>query len=154
MRNELRQAVVPADGVAAGREGPLWYRGLARDTEDDLRTTVDALLAHFGVRHIVIGHTTMPGAVVPRLGGKLLLIDVGLSAHFGATPACLVVEHGVPYVLHRGKLLRLPAGDPVGLMEYLRAAEALDPAPSPLAPLIANDGRLPLPTVARDDDRL
>jgi hypothetical protein len=148
---EIRRTDLSKDGLAASRGGPLWYRGLALEKEDDLRASVEVLLMRFGVRHIVIGHTTMPGAVVPRLGGKVLLIDVGLSRHFGARPACLVVQHGAAWALHRGRLLPLPTGEDDALLTYLRAAEALDPPPSPLTTLIANQGRLPLPDPARDD---
>ena len=36
--------------------------------------------------HVVVGHTTTPGAVVSRLDGKILLIDTGLSDHYGTAP--------------------------------------------------------------------
>jgi hypothetical protein len=150
MRAELRLRDVPKDGLASGRGGPLWYRGLAQDAEADLQPYVDQLLARYGVSHIVIGHTTTPGAVVPRLGGKILLIDVGLSAGYGTHPACLVVQNGTAFALHRGQLLRLPLGDEGSTVDYLRAAAALDPQPSSLDSLIAAGGRLPLPADAGD----
>jgi hypothetical protein len=86
----------------------------------------------------------MPGAVVPRLGGKVLLIDVGLSQYFGAHPAALIVRKGVGYALHRGRLLPLPLDETAAPLSYLRSAAALDPPPSPLEPLIDAGGRLPL----------
>ena len=108
------------------------------------RTTSDRVLANFGVSHIVVGHTTMPGAVVARLGGKVLLIDVGLSKGYGGRQACLVVERGTPMALHRGSLLKLPLdASSDAVVAYLRAAAALDPAPSPLLRLIEAGGRLP-----------
>jgi hypothetical protein len=109
-----------------------------------LRPYVDQLLAGHGVAHVVVGHTTAPGAVVPRFGGRVLLIDVGLSENYGAHPACLVVQGGAAHALHRGRLLPLPTDRGDGLVAYLRAASALDPEPSPLGPLIAAGGRLPL----------
>ena len=145
VRAEIGRAEVPKDGLSVGRNGPLWYRGLAEDADDDLRARVGRLLVDYGVSHIVVGHTTTPGAVVPRLGGRILLIDVGLSASYGTHPACLIVENGTAYALHRGRLLRLPLGDAAGTITYLRAAAALDPQPSSLDPLIANGGVLPLP---------
>lgn len=145
LRAEVRRPDVPKDGLAVGRTGPLWYRGLAQDAEADLAPRVDQLLALHGVSHIVIGHTTMPGTVVPRLGGKVLLIDVGLSARYGAHPACLIVEQGRAFTLHRGRRLLLPLGDEDATLDYLRTAATLDPHPSPIDPLIAAGGRLPLP---------
>jgi hypothetical protein len=146
VREEIAGHDMPADGLAAGREGPLWYRGLAQAPEEELLPHVQQVLGTHGVKHIVVGHTTTPGAVVPRFGGAVVLIDVGLSAHYGARQACLVVRRGSPLAMHRGRLLGLPlTGE--GLMAYLRAAASLDPAPSPLEPLLLAAGRLPL---ARD----
>lgn len=73
-----------------------------------------------------------------------------MSQYYGARPACLVVQKGTAFALHRGRLLRLPLGDGGGIAEYLRAAAALDPQPSSLAPLIAAGGRLPLPADAAE----
>jgi hypothetical protein len=143
VRAEILQDVLPADGLAAGADGPLWYRGLAQGDEEQLGPHVRQVLATHGVSHIVVGHTTTPGAVVPRFGGAVILIDVGLSDYYGARAACLVVQKSAPLAFHRGHLLPLPgSGD---LLTYLRAAAALDPSPSPLEPLISAGGRLPLP---------
>lgn len=122
-----------------------WYRGLAQGSEADLRAHVQSLLRTHKVNHIVVGHTTSPGAIVPRFGGSVLLIDVGLSQHYGARPACLVVERRALFALHRGRLLLLPPPRPDTLLAYLRTAASLDPAPSPLESLIEAEGRLPLP---------
>ena len=148
VRAEIHQSQVPKNGLAAGRDGPLWYRGLARDPEEGLRPHVDALLATHGVAHIVVGHTTTPGAVVPRLDGKILLIDAGLSDYYGEHPACLVLQGKAAFALHRGRLLPLPLGPGSNLLDYLRTAAALDPQPSPLDPLIQAGGRLPLASEA------
>ena len=133
----VRQALGPASapgGIADDSVGPLWYRGLATGDETGLMPHVDQALASFGVKHIVIGHTVTAGTVMPRFGGNVIMIDVGLSAVYGGPPACLVIEHGVAYTLHRGGKLELPLGaDP---LPYLHAAAALDPAPSRLQKLI------------------
>ena len=107
-------------------EGPLWYRGLVNAPDvGSIGTHVDATLEHHGARRIVVGHTPNLGTVFPRLGGKVLSIDVGLSSIYGGPPACLVIEDGVPYSLHRGVKLALP--EPGGLVDYLRRAAALEP---------------------------
>jgi hypothetical protein len=145
VRAEIAQPDLPLDGLAARADGPLWYRGLAQGSEDELLPHVQQVLATHGVKHIVVGHTTTPGAVVPRFGGAVVLIDVGLSAYYGARQACLVVRRGEAFALHRGHLLGLPLAGAGGVMAYLRAAADLDPEPSPLGPLLAAGGRLPLP---------
>jgi hypothetical protein len=146
IRAELSDPSRLADGVAMDGEGPLWYRGLALGDEDSLASHVDGLLAHHGVSRIVIGHTVTPGAILPRFGGKVLLIDVGLSEAYGSRQACLVLEKGFAFARHRGTRLEVPSG--LDLLGYLQAAAALDPAPSPLIPLIANNGRFPMPNMA------
>ncbi len=137
INNGVRQGLVlGADpGMAEDGEGPLWYRGLATSEEAPLAAHVDQVLANFGVQHIVIGHSVTAGTVMTRHQGKVIMIDVGLSAVYGGPPACLVIENGKPYTLHRGQKLELPeaGADP---LPYLKAAAALDPQPSRLQKLI------------------
>jgi hypothetical protein len=135
----VRQVLAPEapqteNDIADDPEGPLWYRGLATGDEAPLAAHVDRLLANYGVSHVVIGHTVTAGAVMTRHGGKVIMIDVGLSGVYGGPPACLVIEDGKPFALHRGQLLELPlSGDP---LPYFKAAAALDPQPSKLQKLI------------------
>ncbi len=137
INDSVRRALGPgADpAVAEDPEGPLWYRGLATSEEAPLAGHIDQVLANFGVRHVVIGHSVTAGTVMTRHDGKVIMIDVGLSAVYGGPPACLVIENGVPYTMHRGQKLELPLGgaDP---LPYLKAAAALDPQPSRLQKLI------------------
>lgn len=135
INDAVRQALAgdkepPHDNIAEDSLGPLWYRGLAQGDEAMLTPLVDSVLAHFGVKHIVIGHTVTPGTVLPRFDGKVIMIDVGLSAYYGATTAFLVIENGKAYTVHRGRQLELPMGGDV--LPYLKAASALDPAGSRL----------------------
>jgi hypothetical protein len=143
VRREMADERALSAGLAVDGEGPLWYRGLATDAEAALAAHVDAVLATLGVRRIVIGHTVTAGAVLPRFGGKVILIDVGLSAAYGGPPAALLIEDGRPFALHRGRKLALPVDGP--LLPYLEAAAALDPPPSPLTRL-ADDIRAGRPT--------
>jgi len=131
VRADLMKSPVEAvGGILVDPEGPLWYRGMAQAPESELATHVDAVLSAFGVQHVVIAHTPTPGVILPRLNGKIIMIDVGLSEVFGAGQACLEFEAGKPFAIHRGKTLELPSG--AGIMGYLREAEALDPPGSPL----------------------
>jgi len=138
IRAELRDFSKLENGAVKDREGPLWYRGLARDKENELQEHVDQLLAHHGARRIVVGHTVTNGTVMPRFGGKVLLIDAGLSHHYGARLACLGLENGLPYTLHRGRRLDHPGPSGLSLLDYLMNAAQLDPDPSPLQELIVS----------------
>ena len=129
VRAELLKS--PADvrtGIVVDPEGPLWYRGMAQSPESELAGHVDNVLASFHVQHVVIAHTPTPGIVMPRFGGKVILIDVGLSEAFGAGQACLEFEGGKPFAVHRGRVLEIPTS--TDLTDYLRAAEDLEPANS------------------------
>jgi hypothetical protein len=123
--------------VMAG-DGPLWYRGMSQDENAAPVAQVDQVLAAFGVKQIVVGHTPTPGAVIPRYGGKVLVIDVGLSAHYGSHPVCLVQEGETMYAVHRGTKVSLPLGDAAAdLTKYLRNTVALEPMNSALAKHLA-----------------
>lgn len=134
VRRELQEPeATPERSLTRSERGPLWYRGLAQaDSEDpDEQARVESMLQKRGARRIVVAHTSVTGAVLPRFGGKVVLIDVGLAAYYGGRLACLIIEGGELFALHRGKKLPLPVGDqPVE--PYLREAAALDPQPSPI----------------------
>ena len=136
VREELRNFSPLGGEVVMDMDGPLWYRGLAQGSEKDLRDHLKVTLEHYGARRIVIGHTITPGAVIPRLGGRVVLIDVGISKHVGGRVACLVMEGEHAYALHQGEKLELPSDSKEGLLGYIKKAAALDPEPSPLACLI------------------
>ena len=137
IRAELNDFSRLQTGMTPDEEGPLWFRGLAQGAEAPLSEHVDQVLKNYGVRHIVIAHTPQV-AVVPRFGGRVIVIDVGLSKVYGGPPAALIIEGGKYYALHRGKKLELPV-DGGDVLAYLKAAAALDPPPSPIQSLI--DGR-------------
>jgi hypothetical protein len=137
VRAELAAFPPPENGFTTDADGPLWYRGLMQDPEGALRDHVDKVLAFQGIRRLVVAHTVTDGTVMPRLGGKVVGIDVGLSALYGARLACLVLERERAYTLHRGHKIPLPDDSTRSLLDYLRQAAALDPQPSPLARRIA-----------------
>lgn len=125
IREELKDFRLLERGVTTDEQGPLWYRGLAVDPEPALGGLVDQILSTSGVSHIVIGHTPTTGAVTARLGAKIILIDVGLSKVYNQSPACLIVEDGKFFAMHRGKKIELPGT--ANMEAYLKEAAALDP---------------------------
>ncbi|HSM76675.1 MAG TPA: metallophosphoesterase, partial [Bryobacteraceae bacterium] len=139
IRQELIDISKLEGGMAKDPEGPLWYRGMARGNEEQLMPHLDAVLAKWQARRMVVGHTFADGAVTPRFGGKVLMVDVGLSRLYDqfSRLACLVIENGKPYALHRANRLELPTDSGPGLLRYLKEAAAIDPPPSSLLPRIA-----------------
>jgi hypothetical protein len=117
-------------GVVMDQEGPLWYRGLAQDDEQQLAEHVKSVLERLGAKYIVIAHTPTKGMVLPRFGGQVIMIDVGLSQVYGGHSACLVVEGGKPFALHRGNKVMLPM-TPADLSRYLSQIRSIDMMPHP-----------------------
>jgi hypothetical protein len=56
----------------------LWYRGLATEPEEKLATALAATLQRLAARAMVIGHTTVPGRIASRFGGRVVQIDTGM----------------------------------------------------------------------------
>lgn len=90
-------ATRPADDpdavVIQGRNGLPWYRGMARADEDAPmagNAQVDAVLAHFGARHVAIGHT-LAAHVGHTHGGRVLRTDVH---HAGGVHEALLFAEG------------------------------------------------------------
>ena len=139
IRDELNDRKRLQGGIVIDNDGPLWYRGLAEESEESLEPFVKEVLKRHQVERIVVGHTVAKGAINPRFDGKVLMIDVGLARFYDSKlcVACLVIENGSPCAFHRGKKLVLPSDSGHGLLEYLKQAAALDPVPSPLQGRIA-----------------
>jgi Calcineurin-like phosphoesterase len=125
---EMRDFSKLEGGMVMDQEGPLWYRGLAQDDEKPLAPHVKSLLERLAAKTIVIGHTPTKGMIMPRFEGKVLLIDVGLSAAYGSHSACLVVEGGKQFAMHRGEKVPLPTM-PADVVRYLSQIHNLDMMP-------------------------
>lgn len=126
IRAELKAGETGIPGLAESEQGPLWYRGLASNDEVSEAAHVDALLAFYDVDRIVIGHTPGYGTIVPRFAGKVLMIDTGISAYYGAHLASLLIEGDTLLNNQRGKVLTIPTGD-TDPLPYFQQAAALEP---------------------------
>ena len=72
----------------------------ALDLNEDL--TEALALAHD------LGHTPF-GRIIPKAGGKVILIDVGMSKAYGGPAGCLVIEKGSFYAVYAGHpVMKLP----------------------------------------------
>jgi hypothetical protein len=94
VEKELNVARDTAAAALAGDEaGPLWYRGLATAPEESFAPTLEHVLTQFGVRGFVIGHTTEPGRILARFGGRVVVIDSGmLGGRFYPGGAAVALE--------------------------------------------------------------
>jgi hypothetical protein len=127
---------LPEYALVRREDGPLWYRGLAMLPETpENEAMVDRVLASYDADRIVIAHTPRLSAVLPRFNGKVLVVDVGLSAHYGSGFAWLEFEDGTPVIIHRGERLAVPT-DRDSKLAYLRNVEALEDDPAPVTRFI------------------
>jgi len=63
--------------------GPLWFRGYDKWTDEEGQPNLDRLTQAFRVKRIVVGHTVQAKAEVrPRFSGKAILIDTGMLASY------------------------------------------------------------------------
>ena len=79
--------------VVVNPEGALWYRGLASEPDDPQGGPFAALLAKYGAKRFVTGHTPQQNARInARFGGRAILIDTGMLAHYyKGRPAALEI---------------------------------------------------------------
>jgi hypothetical protein len=100
IRAELRQVMAGREFTPTylfARDGPLWFRGLAEQAEAGFQDDLDRILANLQAQHIVIGHSPLgvPSTkAMERLGGKLWVIDTGISAYFGGFLSALTINGG------------------------------------------------------------
>lgn len=123
VREELDKP--PAPGITTDPRGPMWDRRLSIGNEEDASDELAIVLKAFGASHMVVGHTVFTGGIATRAGGRLIRIDVGLSAFYRGPAACLVIEDGVFYeVRHPDTKRKLDLGVPA-------APPAAEPQPAP-----------------------
>lgn len=128
IRDELSPGGVPA--LSIDPDGPLWYRGLKMNAEETELPPLVRLLEFYGARRIMVAHSPTEGAILPRFEGRVILGDVGISAHYGSALANVMIEGDQIYAIHRGEKFVLPTGD---LKPYLDKVAALEPEGSRLA---------------------
>ena len=112
----IREGINTGTGMARDSNGPLWYRALAKADDANTHEMVKPIFETHSVSHIVIGHTPV-GRILPKAGGKVILIDVGMSKAYGGPAGCLVIDKGIFYANYAGHpqmVLPIETVDPVG----------------------------------------
>jgi hypothetical protein len=70
-------------------EGPMWYRGYALLPEEEACREAAKVMRELDSDFLVMGHTPSFEHAVVRCGGRVLLIDTGLSTAYGGRPVVL-----------------------------------------------------------------
>jgi predicted MPP superfamily phosphohydrolase len=91
-------------------QGPTQYRGYARDAEPGICKTLETALKSMKVNRMVLGHTVQQnGKIASRCGGRIILIDVGISKYKRGNLAALELTPGHAKGLYpNGKFEVLP----------------------------------------------
>ncbi|MFP6838139.1 MAG: metallophosphoesterase [Pseudohongiellaceae bacterium] len=135
IRSDLGGTLEEVLGLSETQSGPLWYRGLANNDEAMEQAHVEAVLAFYDVDRIVVGHTPGLGTIVPRFGGKVLVIDTGISAYYGGHMASLLIEGDKLIALQNGVARPVPLGEEP-LLPYFRSIAEQESIPAALQNLI------------------
>ena len=95
----------PLASLAAGSNGPFWYRGMALEDETAWLPSLERVLQSIGAHTVVIGHTvTGDGRIKPRFGGRVVMIDAGMNPLYGRNLAALeIAPDGSMSALYEGR---------------------------------------------------
>ena len=96
--------------IAVNPEAALWYRGLATEPDDPTGGPFAPLLAKYGARRFVTGHTPQQNrSINVRFGGRAVLIDTGMLAnYYKGRPAALEIDGDTLTAIYEGE--RVPLG--------------------------------------------
>jgi hypothetical protein len=80
--------------IVVNPDGALWWRGLATLPDDPAGGPIAALLAKYGARRFVTGHTPQQNrSINTRFGGRAVLIDTGmLAAYYKGRASALEID--------------------------------------------------------------
>ncbi len=83
-------------GSLIASNGPLWFRGFARWSEEEGQSHVDELLTFHKADRIVCGHTPQKKGITKRFHDRLFLIDTGMlsSVYKGGKASALEFHQG------------------------------------------------------------
>ncbi len=107
MNDAVRKAILfPEEHYEArGSDGPLWFRGWAVDRGSAVERSLEQALEISGASFAVIGHTVRIQGIGTRFAGRVVMIDTGLSEHYGGPvqyleitadgPKTVTVQEGV-----------------------------------------------------------
>ena len=96
LKEEVRKFLTFPKWFINSPDSPVWYRGLALESEQTLAPDLEAMLARLNIGYLVIAHTPQPdGRIHPRFGAQVFLIDTGmLQAVFGGRASALEINGG------------------------------------------------------------
>ena len=113
---DMRAGKGGADSTLEDPLGPLWYRGLAAADPDAAAERAEmhspalppdqelnAVLAAYGAKHLVIGHTPSLAGIFISPDGRLARIDTGISRYYSGPVSWLEIvgDRMIPHTVRR-----------------------------------------------------
>ena len=122
----LRPCTELDGSLLIAEDGPLWFRGLARWSEEEGLREVPRLLEALEAEYFVAGHTPQnDGRIQRRFGGRAFLIDTGmLRKVYKGTPSALEIVNGQFFALYPDARVPLEGPTPVASATAVGAAAA------------------------------
>jgi hypothetical protein len=80
---KIREFLRQGDWLSVRVDGPLWFRGYDRWSDEEGAPQVSKVLEAYKATHLVVGHTVQKGGRMrPRFGNKVFLIDAGMLSSY------------------------------------------------------------------------
>jgi hypothetical protein len=83
----------PEETLMYGADGPVWYRGWALGSDKKVCKEIEGVLAKTGTRRMIMGHTPDFSGIKSRCGGKIIIIDTGISHAYGGVLSALSIHY-------------------------------------------------------------
>jgi hypothetical protein len=115
--------------ILIAEDGPVWFRGLARWSEEEGLREATRLLAELSASYFVAGHTPQSsGRIQRRFGGLAYLIDTGmLRVVYKGTPSALEIVGDRFFALYPEAKEELEGPEPVASATSAAIAPAAVP---------------------------
>ena len=120
----------PLASLTARVDGPLWYRGLAQES-DAFAPQIDEILSKAQARAIVVAHTVATtGRITSRFDGRVIQIDTGMQPAYvqGGRASALEITRGEITAIYTDRRDPVPMPKPQAVPA---AAPGLAPPPTP-----------------------
>ncbi len=93
---ELLHVLQFSDWLTIREDGPMWFRGYSRWSDEEGGVQMPAILESLGAEHVVVGHTPQPPfRIRTRFDSQVFLIDTGmLTSFYKGHPSALEVQDG------------------------------------------------------------
>ncbi|MBI1392498.1 MAG: protein-tyrosine-phosphatase [Alphaproteobacteria bacterium] len=101
------------DELVTGERSPLWFRGYSLG-EGAAEADVSAALAAYDVDRIVVAHTPQLSGIATYHGGRVVVVDTGISAFYGGTRSYLRIDGDTLVAVNDGLASELPGIAGVG----------------------------------------